>query len=128
MTTFKKGYRNDVGVDVCLDDEVRFEPFETKVIDTKVSIKTYPKQAIMMCARTSAAKKGIIVNQCPVDPGYSGNVHVIAHNCSKDVVVFEKGQAFAQMYCFEISEIDVPVKIKKEGLRTDKAFGSSDKE
>lgn len=128
MTTFKKGYADDIGIDICLDFDVEFQPFETKIIDIGVSLPTYSRQSIMMCARTSAAKKGIIVNQCPIDPNYRGNAHIIAHNCSNNVVRFEKGQAFAQLYAFDIQPIWIDYEIKKDGWRYKNNFGSTDEE
>ena len=126
MTTFKKGYKDDVGIDICLDFDVSFKPFETKVIDIGVGIPTKIHQSIMMCARTSAAKKGIIVNQCPIDPNYDGNIHIIAHNCSNENVTFKAGKAFAQLYAFNIVEIPVDFELKRSGYRYDNGFGSTD--
>ena len=126
MTTFKKGYANDIGIDVCLDHEVIFRPYETKVIDIGFSLPTFQGIAIMMCARTSAARQGLIVNQCPIDPNYTGSVHIIAHNVSNDVVIFKAGEAFAQIYAFDIQPIPIKYTIKKNGLRNKNNFGSSD--
>lgn len=126
MTVFKKGYIDDVGIDVCLDHEVTFRPFETKVIDIGVSLPTCRCRAIVLCARTSAAKQGIIVNQCPIDPNYEGNAHIIAHNCSNHIVVFEAGEAFAQIFSFEVRPIGIDYLIKKKGLRNKHNFGSTD--
>lgn len=126
MTDLKKGYKDDVGIDVCLGFAVEFKPFETKVINTGIVIISNQHQAVMMCARSSAAAQGIIVNQCPIDPGYTGPVHIIAHNCSNEIVRFKAGEAFAQLYCFNYEQIDIPVRIKKQGKRGEKNFGSSD--
>lgn len=126
MTTFKKGYADDVGIDICLDHEVTFEPFETKIIDIGVSLPTHQRQSIMMCARTSAAKQGIVVNQCPVDPNYTGNVHIIAHNVGNHMVTFKTGEAFAQIYAFDIQPIMIDYEIKKDGHRNKNNFGSTD--
>lgn len=126
MTVFKKGYADDVGIDICLDFDVEFQPFETKIIDTGVSLPTYQRQSIMMCARTSAAKQGIIVNQCPIDPNYQGNAHIIAHNCSNNIVKFDAGIAFAQLFAFDVQPIWIDYEIKKTGYRNKNNFGSSD--
>lgn len=126
MIKFKKGYADDVGIDICLDFDVEFQPFETKVIDIGVSLPTYQRQSIMMCARTSAAKRGIIVNPCPIDPNYMGNVHIIAHNCSNNVVKFEAGKAFAQLFAFDVQPIWIDYEIKQSGYRNKNNFGSSD--
>ena len=126
MTILKKGYKDDVGLDICLDFDVEFKPFETKVIDINISIPTSKGTAIMMCARTSAAKQGIIVNSCPIDPGYTGNAHIIAHNCSNNIVKFPAGKAFAQLYSFKFEEINVPFLLKNLSERKSSNFGSSD--
>ena len=125
MVSFKKGYTDDVGVDICLDQEIIFRPFETKVIDIG-PIETEPGISLMMCARSSAAKEGIIVNQCPIDPNYKGPVHIIAHNCSNYVQIFKKGKAFAQLYAFKFEIPRVNFTIKKSGVRTQSSFGGTD--
>lgn len=128
MTQLCKGYKDDIGIDVCLDYDVRFEPFQTLVLDTGLQLPTNYRRSIMMCARTSAAMRGIIVSQCPIDPNYSGTAHIIAHNCSNEIVEFSRGEAFAQIYAFDIQEIPVDIKIKKPGIRENHGFGSTDKE
>lgn len=126
MIKFYKGYKNDVGIDIVLDEDIIFKPFETKVIDIKTGIKTRKKISVMLCARTSAAKLGLIVNQCPIDPGYTGNIHIIAHNCSNNILSFPAGKAFAQLYAFRFSKPGVKYLIKNNFDRKDKNFGSSD--
>lgn len=125
MVSFKKGYADDVGIDICLDCEIVFAPFETKVIDIG-PISTVQGVSLMMCARSSAAARGIVVNQCPIDPNYDGNVHIIAHNCSNDVQVFEKNKAFAQLYAFKFETPRVDFAIKKPGVRRQSSFGGTD--
>ena len=125
MVSFKKGYADDVGIDICLDQEVIFRPFETKIIDIG-PIETEPGISLMMCARSSAAAKGIIVNQCPIDPNYKGHVHIIAHNCSNYVQIFKKGKAFAQLYAFRFETPLVDFTVKKPGTRTESSFGGTD--
>ena len=125
MTRFSKGYKDDVGVDICLDHDVILEPFETKVINIGTPVPTRQGVATMMCARTSAASKGIIVNQCPIDPNYDGNAHIIVHNCSNKRVVFPQGVAFAQLYAFYIQQPNIDYSVKRHGYRGDNAFGST---
>ena len=127
MTVLKKGYKDDIGIDLCLDYDVVFRPFETKTICTELKLPSKSGVAIMMCSRSSAAKKGIIVNQCPIDPGYTGFVHIIVHNTSNSTVHFPAGTAFAQCYAFKIEDIDVSIEIKNDSHRGVKNFGSSDR-
>lgn len=126
MTRLTKGYKDDIGIDIVLDFNVTFEPFETKVIDTGLVIPTINRRSVMMCARTSAAKRGIIVNQCPIDPNYEGTAHIIAHNCSNKTVIFPAGKAFAQIYVFDVQELNVDIEIKRYGYRGENNFGSTD--
>lgn len=126
MTRLAKGYKDDIGIDIILDFDVTFQPLETKVIDTGLVIPTINKRSVMMCARTSAAKEGIIVNQCPIDPNYQGTAHIIAHNCSNNSVTFPAGIAFAQIYVFDVQELNVDVEIKRRGRRDRGNFGSTD--
>ena len=126
MTLLTKGYKDDIGVDICLDHDVIFRPFTTLVIDTGICIPTTSRRSVMMCARTSAAKQGIIVNPCPIDPNYTGTAHIIAHNCSNSVVVFPAGKAFAQIYAFDVQELNLDVTIKRAGYRDGHNFGSTD--
>lgn len=128
MTLLTKGYKDDIGVDIVFDYDITFAPFETKVIPTEISIPSISRRSVMMCARTSAAMRGIIVNQCPIDPNYTGCIHVIAHNCSGDTVTFKAGIAFAQLYAFDVQELNLDIKIKCNGVRNNNNFGSTDKE
>lgn len=125
MTLFKKGYADDIGIDICLDYDVTFAPFETKAINIG-PMTTRTGIAAMMCSRSSAAIKGIIVNQAPIDPGYNGDCHIIAHNCSNENVRFSAGQAFAQIYFFKVADSPISYEIKKRGKRNKSNFGGTD--
>ena len=123
---FAKGYIDDAGVDIILDRDITFMPMSTTTIDLNVNITPDISSAAFLCARTSAAQKGIQVAACPIDPFYTGNVSAIVTNISNDIITYKKGEAFCQYVQFEIIVNDNVV-TKKSGRRTDSKFGGTDK-
>lgn len=123
---FVKGYIDDAGVDIILDRDVIFMPMSTTTIDLNVNITPEISSAAFLCARTSAAQRGIQVAACPIDPFYTGNVSAIVTNISNDIITYKKGEAFCQYVQFEIIVND-NVLTKKAGKRTDSKFGGTDK-
>lgn len=123
---FVKGYEDDAGTDIILTEGVVFEPHSTTVVDLKVKAHIHIKESGFLFARTSAAKQGLIVAACPIDPNYSGSINAVVHNMSDDRLFYGAGEAFCQIVVVPF----IPVKadrIKKKGTRTDGAFGSTDR-
>lgn len=122
---FVKGYEDDAGADIILTEGVIFKAHSTTVVDLKVKANIPVRESGFLFARTSAAKQGLIVAACPIDPNYSGSVNAVVHNVSDNDLFYGAGEAFCQIVIVPI----VPVKadkVKKKGTRTDGAFGSTD--
>lgn len=122
---FMKGYAADAGVDIIMNKTVTFLPMSTTTIDLDVQITPERGQMAFLCARTSAANKGLSVAACPIDPYYTGNVSAIVHNMSNDVITYNKGEAFCQYVMIKIITPKAPA--KKKGKRTVSKFGGTDK-
>ena len=124
---FVKGYEADAGVDIILQEDAIFMPMST--VNYNLHINYTPKEGQMafLCARTSAAAKGLTVATCPIDPNYTGDVMAIVHNISNDIIEYKKGQAFCQLVVVDIETITKDVKIKKPGKRTTSNLGGTDK-
>lgn len=124
---FVKGYEADAGVDIILQEDAIFMPMST--VNYNLHINYTPKEGQMafLCARTSAAAKGLTVATCPIDPNYTGEVMAIVHNISNDIIEYKKGQAFCQLVVVDIETITKDVKIKKPGKRTTSNLGGTDK-
>lgn len=122
---FIKGYVEDAGVDIILDRDVTFMPMSTTTIDLNVQITPGENEMSFLCARTSAANKGLSVATCPIDANYSGNVSAIVHNMSNSIIVYKKGEAFCQYVTCKII-VNRNVLHKKEGKRTISKFGGTD--
>ena len=78
----------------------------------------------LLCARTSAAIKGLTVAMCPIDPNYTGEVIAIVSNVSNEIITYDKGESFCQL-------IEVPFvnheefPVRKQGKRSDGKLGST---
>ena len=121
---FVKGYKNDAGTDVILDRDVTILPLSTDTINLHVKVTPKPKHMAILCARTSAANKGLIVATCPIDPDYTGDVTAIVHNVSNDIITYKKGEAFCQVVMMPIVT-SIDAKVKKKGKRTSGKLGST---
>lgn len=120
---FVKGYAADAGVDILLNEDVIFLPMSTTTVNLKVHIT--PKEGTMsfLCARTSAANKGLSVATCPIDANYTGEVLAIVHNTSNDIIKYKAGESFCQYVTCKINVADVPC--KKEGKRSTSNLGGT---
>lgn len=125
---FVKGYFDDAGVDIVLDKDVVLLPLSTQAVDLNVNVKPDEGTMSYLCARTSAANKGLIVAQCPIDPNFAGTVTAIVHNISNDVVIYKKGDSFCQVVTvdFGSSNLNTPPVVKRAGKRSYGKLGSTD--
>lgn len=123
---FVKGYKEDAGIDVCLQEDVTFMPMSSQSFGLKINVTPKEGEMAILCSRTSAASKGLIVAMCPIDPNYTGEVVAIVHNISNNIINYKKGEAFCQIVTIPFGQTNVDgVVIKKEGKRTDGKLGST---
>lgn len=122
----KKGYKEDAGVDVILNKDIVIMPMSTMSIN--LDIKITPQEGTMgvLCARTSAAAKGLCVAMCPIDPNYNGEVTAIVHNVSNNILIYKEGEAFCQVVMMPIL-YSIDAEVKKSGKRSDGKLGSTGK-
>ena len=123
---FVKGYVDDAGIDICLKEKVTFMPMSSQNICLKVKITPKENEMAILCSRTSAAAKGLVVAMCPIDPNYCGEVTAIVHNVSNNIITYERGESFCQVVTIPVNQTNVTnVSVKKEGKRTDGKLGST---
>jgi len=127
---FERGYQNDAGIDIVLDKDVTLYAGRVQIIDLNVVYTPQSNTFAYLVARTSAAKNGIIVQSCPIDADYTGTINAIVFNAGTENVKYKAGSSFCQLVIvplvrdFHLEEV---VCIKKEGRRTNGAFGSTNK-
>ena len=122
---FKKGYIADAGTDVILDRDIVILPMSTMAVDLNVTVTPNEGEMAVLCARTSAATKGLCVAMCPIDANYTGNVTAIIHNVSNQILSYKKGEAFCQVVGLPITNCTGDVYVKKPGKRSDGKLGST---
>lgn len=121
-----KGYADDVGVDIILQNDIILKPGITCVdLGIKVTIKSGTMGIVI--SRTSAAIKGIYVANCPIDPNYTDSINAIVYNISNKEICYSAGQSFCQLVIVKTAKYtgNIPIKIKKSGKRQSKKFGST---
>ena len=122
---FKKGYEADAGTDVILIEDVTILPMSTMAINLHIQVTPDEGEMAVLCARTSAAARGLCVAMCPIDANYTGDVTAIVHNVSNEIITYKKGEAFCQIVGLPIVQPVSEVVIKKEGKRSDGKLGST---
>ena len=127
INEFVKGYADDAGTDVVLNEDVVFMPMTSTRFDLGVKVTPKENEMAFLCSRTSAAAQGLIVAMCPIDPNFSGNVTAIVHNVSNQIVKYNKGEAFCQVVYTPMMPNKLNAHIKKPGKRGDGKLGSTGK-
>ena len=122
-----KGYKADAGADIVCKEDCTFLPMSTQVINTHFKYTPKEGEMAVLCARTSAAAKGLSVAMCPVDPDYNGEIYAIVHNVSNDIITYERGESFCQFVLLPIKYPEIDITTKKSGRRGDSNFGGTDK-
>ena len=122
---FKKGYAADAGTDVILTEDVSIMPMSTMNVNLKINVKPDEGEMAFLCARTSAAAKGLCIAMCPIDANYTGEVTAIVHNISNNIITYRKGEAFCQVVGVPIVQPVNNIEVKKSGKRSDGKLGST---
>lgn len=97
-----KSHELDCGLDLFLPEQVTLGSFETVCIGLGLSVEIPEGYAGVLVPRSSIAKKGILIHAAIIDPGYKGEIHLVATNCSIDTHYFEPGDRLCSLVCYNI--------------------------
>lgn len=117
----KKHYRYDCGFDCYLPEDVILNPHDHACIDLGFGINLKKNECAIVCMRSSWACENLIANTCPIDSGYTGNVHLVIHNLNSFRKCLHKGDRVCQIVIVKIAKDEGPC----NAYRYDKKFGSS---
>lgn len=126
--SFKKGYKYDAGYDIVITDHMSFPPKKVTIYELDNVITPKKGTCVMLVARTSAAKQGLIISMCPVDADYTGKLTAIVFNASSKTVEYGPGESFCQAIFVKLAKCTIPKSqyyIKKKGKRGENKFGST---
>ena len=123
--TLSKAYENDAGVDIIMDEDITFMPNSTVYKMLELNICPNEGEMAILCSRSSASIRGLIVAMCPIDSGYSGNITAIVTNVSNDIIEYKKGESFCQVIFIPINDNKIESEVRKLGKRGDGKLGST---
>ena len=123
-----KSHIEDSGMDLYISESFTIHPLETLVIGLNFALETPIDYTSYLVPRSSIAKKGIIVHNALIDPGYTGEIHLIITNASNNVYEFKEGDRIASLIIVPIVNIEWNIKEElNQTERGNKGFGSSGK-
>lgn len=118
-----RAHYSDTGADIRMNADGYILPLETKVIKLGFGIEIPNGYTGRMQVRTSIAQKGIMIQGCAIDAGFTGELSMILHNVSTEVFEWDEGDRLGYI---EVYPVVYPDFIKSLGeKRGDKAFGST---
>ena len=123
---YEKGYLDDAGLDVMLDEPVTLKK-GTNIIELDLHYICNIDRMAYLVERTSAAIKGILVHQCPIDPNYCGKITAIVENL-KDDITYNKGEAFCQLVVIPMLTDKNIALCRKKGIRTTSKMGGTNEQ
>lgn len=82
VKTPARKYPTDTGADIFMPHPGLIRPLETIIVPLGFGIEIPNGYNARMQVRTSIAVKGIIIQGCAIDAGYTGELHMIIHNVS----------------------------------------------
>ena len=121
----ERKHYNDTGADVYLLTDIVIKAHETVVIPCGFGIDLPNGYNAHFQTRTSMAKEGIFVQQCAIDAGYKGEIHMIVQNLTDVDKFFGRGSRLGYLIVYPIVYPDFVEEYGDE--RKDGAFGSTGK-
>lgn len=116
---------SDTGADIYLLDDVVLTSLSTTVIPCGFGLDIPNGYNAHIQTRTSIAKRGIFIQQCAIDAGYKGEIHMIVANLNNYPIVFHKDERLGYI---EVYPCVYPEFVEDLGdERGDGAFGSTGK-
>lgn len=120
-----KKYVNDAGMDVYLNQNICIGAHKTVNIALGFGLHVPKGFMMQLIERSSIALKGISTHISPIDPDYTGEIHLILTNQTNDAILLKEKERIAQLVMLPI----VYFEITKENIerRETNGLGSSGK-
>lgn len=124
----KKSHSLDSGLDIYLPEDLVLKPFETKTIGLELAIAIPEGYAGMLVPRSSIAQKGLIIQTSIIDPGYTGEIHLIITNCSVFKQTLDKGSRVCSLVIYSVLNPHLEIVTELQSTeRGTKGLGSTGK-
>ena len=97
-----KSHLPDSGLDIFIPETFELSALETKTIDLGFAVAIPEGHAGIIVPRSSISQRGLIIQTAVIDPDYTGNIHLIITNCSKEQIVIEKDTRVCSLVAFSV--------------------------
>lgn len=87
----ERKHYSDTGADIYMLEGGTIPAGETRIIPLGFGIDVPNGYTARIQTRTSIASKGLFIQQCAIDAGYKGELHMIITNLSKDDYCYNAG-------------------------------------
>ena len=119
----QRKHYSDTGADIEMPYDGGVLPGSTIVIKCGFGLEIPNGHTARMQVRTSIAQKGIMIQGCAIDAGYTGELHMIIHNISKEYFSWTKGDRLCYI---EVYPVQYPEFVEELGKERNKdCFGST---
>ena len=98
----KKSHLPDSGLDIFMPCDFSIDSLETKTIGLEIAVAIPEGHAGILVPRSSIAQQGLLIQTSIIDPDYTGEIHLIITNCSKDTININKGQRVCSLVAFSV--------------------------
>lgn len=98
----KKSHLPDSGLDIFMPCDFKLESLETKTVGLELAVSIPEGHAGILVPRSSIAQMGLLIQTSIIDPDYTGEIHLIITNCSKDTIEIKRGQRVCSLVAFSV--------------------------
>lgn len=98
----KKQHLPDSGLDIFMPQDLLIDSLETITIGLGIGVAIPEGHAGMLVPRSSIADKGLIIQTAVIDPDYSGEIHLIITNCSKEPYQIKKDDRVCSLIVYTV--------------------------
>lgn len=124
LNKYVRGYKNDAGVDIVLDDYLTIRP-GLNVVDLPATYTPGEGEVAFLVPRGSTAMKGIFPIMVAIDTDYKGIIHGFVVNVTDTTHVWKPGERAFGIVNLKLGEDRVKFEVAKQGKRTDNWNNSS---
>jgi len=122
----EKSHLPDVGLDIFIPQDFDIDSLETKTIGLELCVQIPEGFAGMLVPRSSVAEQGLIIQTSIIDPDYTGEIHLIVTNCSKESKHISKGQRLCSLVVYSAMNVRLEeVDAFGKTVRGDNGLGST---
>jgi dUTP pyrophosphatase len=129
-TVLRRGHLADAGVDIFTRRDIILEPHTTQKVPLGFGVAIPYNFVGFLKPRTSVAASGVHLAECPIDPGYEGEIFAVFTNTTDNTITIPANKASCQLVVqpfVSLELIDSEFWIDFKGAkRKTGAFGSTD--